>query len=522
VIAMLVRPPTQRGKTPLKTRRDHADIAGLAVGTEFEQAKKPSRRLQSLQIMAKPNPKSKGKSEPKLTRVAFRVSRLTEFCSKRELQNQTGHSIEDWPLVVLKELMDNALDGSEETEIAPAILITVGHGSIKIQDNADGIGADTIQSILDYTIRVSSREAYSAPTRGCQGNALKTVLAMGYVLARDDADSDADAAGVTIIESRGIKHRIEFRVDHINNQPKITHTKTPSTVKVGTKITVKWPPKLDLLDWAEDRFKQLAESYTWINPHLTLRGVWKGKQFVNVAATNSNWEKWRPRNPTSPHWYDEVRLQRYLAAHVARDRDMGRHRTVREFIAEFRGLSGTAVQRKILEEVGCSHQSLAQFFGVDRVNRQGIAKLLASMCKHSKPVAPKHLGIIGAEHFKQRFLAAGGNADTFKYEQRMGVTDDGIPYIVEFAFGLHQLGLTQEGHVTRKIITGANWSVGINNPFRAFGSTGEGLESTLAKVRANANQPVICALHLASAYIQYADRGKSSIILTDDAEQPDE
>ena len=74
--------------------------------------------------------------------------------------------------------------------------------------------------------------------------------------------------------------------------------------------------------------------------------------------------------------------------------------------------------------------------------------------------------------------------------------------------------------MSRKIVTGANWSVGISNPFRAFGSTGEGLESTLAKVRANASAPVICALHLASAYIQYADRGKSSIILTDNAEQP--
>ena len=157
-----------------------------------------------------------------------------------------------------------------------------------------------------------------------------------------------------------------------------------------------------------------------------------------------------------------------------------------------------------------------------QVNHNGIAKLLASMRKHSKPVAPKHLGIIGREHFKQRFLAAGGNVDTFKYEQRKGMTEDGIPYVVEFAFGLHQLGLTQEGEVSRKFITGANWSVGINNPFRAFGSTGEGLESTLAKVRANASQPVICALHLASAYIQYADRGKSSIILSGDGEQPDE
>ena len=76
--------------------------------------------------------------------------------------------------------------------------------------------------------------------------------------------------------------------------------------------------------------------------------------------------------------------------------------------------------------------------------------------------------------------------------------------------------------MSRKFVTGANFSAAIGNPVRRFGSTGEGLDSTLAKVRANATAPVICALHLASAYIQFADRGKSSIILTDDAEQPDD
>jgi hypothetical protein len=167
--------------------------------------------------------------------------------------------------------------------------------------------------------------------------------------------------------------------------------------------------------YAENKFKQLIDSYAWFNPHLSLRGVWFGREFINVKATNPNWEKWGPRNPTSPHWYDESRLQRYLAAHVARDRDLGQNRTVRQFIAEFRGLSGTAVQRKVLEDVGCSHQSLAQFFGVDQVNRNGIAKLLAAMRRHSKPVAPKHLGVIGVEHFKHQILATGGNIETFKY-----------------------------------------------------------------------------------------------------------
>jgi DNA topoisomerase VI subunit B len=485
---------------------------GRPFAANFEQAKTPNTDPRFLQIVAKP-------AEPKLTRVAFKVSRLMEFCSERELQNQTGHSVYDWPLVVAKEAMDNALDACEEAEVAPDITVIVDSGTIIVRDNAGGINAETIESILDYTIRVSSREAYVSPTRGAQGNALKTILAMGYVLDRK-IGSDADAAGITIIETRCIRHQIEFRVDHINNQPKIIHTTAKSRVEVGTKLTIKWPPNDDLLEYAEDQFKSLVQAYAWFNPHLTLRGVWFGHEFINVQATNPTWEKWRPRDPTSPHWYDESRLQRYLAAHVARDRDLGQHHTVRAFIAEFRGLSGTAVQRKILAEVGCSHQSLAQFFGVEHVNRKGIAKLLAAMRRYSKPVAPKHLGVIGEEHLKQRFLAAGGNIDTFKYQCRKSMTGDCIPYIVEFAFGLHQSGLSQNVAVSHKFVTGANWSAGINNPFRRFGSTGEGLENTLAEVRANAGQPVICALHLASAYIQYADRGKSSIILTDDAEQP--
>src|SRR5262249_26012534 len=160
---------------------------------------------------------------------------------------------------------------------------------------------------------------------------------------------------------------------------------------------------------------------------------------------------------TSPHWYDEARLQRYMAAHVARDRDLKRDRPVREFIAEFRGLSSTAKKRQMPTELGCSHVSLREFFGVERVNSAGIAKLLAAMKKHSRPVAPKLLGVIGVEHLKARFLAAGGNMDTFKYGCRKFVTSGGIPYIVEFAFGLHQSGLSQRGSVPRKILVGANW-----------------------------------------------------------------
>jgi DNA topoisomerase VI subunit B len=100
------------------------------------------------------------KPEPKLTRVAFRVSRLMEFCSERELKNQTGHSVYEWPLVVAKELIDNSLDACEEAEVAPDISVIVEADTIIVQDNADGIDAGTVESVLDNAIRVSSREAY--------------------------------------------------------------------------------------------------------------------------------------------------------------------------------------------------------------------------------------------------------------------------------------------------------------------------------------------------------------------------
>ena len=99
---------------------------------DLSKAKTRDGETRFLQIVAKANHatrrKSKKRAEPKLTRVAFRVSRLMEFCSLRELQNQTGHSYYDWLLVILKELMDNGIDGCEEAEVAPVMVITVTCG----------------------------------------------------------------------------------------------------------------------------------------------------------------------------------------------------------------------------------------------------------------------------------------------------------------------------------------------------------------------------------------------------------
>jgi DNA topoisomerase VI subunit B len=165
-----------------------------------------------------------------LHREAFEVSRSLDFCNKKQLTVETGHPPEEWPLVILKELLDNSLDAAEEAGVAPEINVRVstempgGAGEITIADNGPGIPPKVIEGILDYTIRVSSREAYVSPTRGAQGNALKTLVAMPYALDGKQ--------GVTVIAAQGVAHIISFRVNLLKQEPVLDHDRVPSPTTI--------------------------------------------------------------------------------------------------------------------------------------------------------------------------------------------------------------------------------------------------------------------------------------------------
>ena len=443
-------------------------------------------------------PKPIVRSAPLLQRVVFKSDRLGEFVGRRELTAQIGHPPDEWLVVLLKEALDNALDACEETLVAPELTIDVSTapGAVTITDNGPGIAPDTVRNILDYTSRASSREAYVSPTRGAQGNALKCVVAMGFALDGQ--------RGVTVIESRKVLHEITFRVDQLRQRPVIDHQQTSSLLQKGTRLRV------DLacpLDEAEAEFLQIADDFAWVNPHLRLRVVWDGVERIVRQPSNPDWRKWRACDPTSAHWYDQPRLTRYIAAHVARDQDHRRDRMVREFIAELRGFSGSAKQKQVLDQTALARSPLSSLFGPDgSPDSDRITDLLHALKTFSKPVKPLDLGLIGKDHLLSCFGAVGLQPETFKYKKDAGVVD-GLPWVVETAFGWCP---TQE---RRRIVVGVNWSVALGNPFRSFGRTGEGLESLLVDQESGRNEPVVFVLHFVCPRTQYTDRGKSAIVL---------
>lgn len=436
-----------------------------------------------------------------LQRATFRTSRLLDFFSEKELVAQIGHQVAEWPLVAVKELIDNALDACEEAGAAPRIRVTVNERGITVTDNGPGMPPATVRSVLDYTVRASSREAYVSPTRGAQGNALKTLIGMPFAL-------NPDIGAVLDIDAKGTRHVISCTVDRIRQEPKIEHHTEAVKDGEGTDVRVRWPadlPRSNLVG-AKARFLQIVADYAWLNPHLSLELEWFGERVLTVKATNPAWRKWKPSDPTSAHWYRPSDLERLIAAYVTHDRDHGRARTVREFIAEFRGLSGTAKQKAVLNATALAREPLTAFIADSgNLNSAKVRSLLTAMQAHSRPVKPQDLGIIGEEHFKQRFAAAGCEMESFAYQKVM--ENDGQPAVMELAFGWCP---ERDG---RLLVTGVNWSAAIINPFRQLGGPhGRSLDTVLTSQRVAEDEPVIMVAHLAQPRVQYTDRGKSAVV----------
>ena len=222
---------------------------------------------------------------------------------------------------------------------------------IKVADNGPGIADDVVEDILDFSVRVSSREAYVGPTRGAQGNALKTVLAMPFALDGE--------AGRVVIESQGIRHEIAFGIDRIAQEPRAEHRRSPSPVRTGTVVTVEWPGFIKL-NPARIRARIGRDLYKFatFNPHLHLTAGSAATAEKVYEPTDTAWRRWRPSDPAPAHWYDLDRFERLVAATIHRDRQLGRVRTVRELVAGFRGLSGTAKQKEVLADLGMARASL--------------------------------------------------------------------------------------------------------------------------------------------------------------------
>ena len=223
--------------------------------------------------------------------------------------------------MVIKELFDNGLDAGEEAGIAPVIKVTITTGKERSRrasssrTTVPAFPAQRSPASSTTTIRISSREAYISPTRGRQGNALKTILPMSYVLGGEGQRRDVD---------RGARHKHRHhcsRVNQIKQEPIVKDIRRRSAVKIGTRVTVFWPDACEAID-RRRRDRRAAQQFIWVNPHLTLRFTVNGKDAASASSPAiPSWSKYRACDATSAHWYSLEQFERYAGALIARDQE---------------------------------------------------------------------------------------------------------------------------------------------------------------------------------------------------------
>jgi DNA topoisomerase VI subunit B len=437
-------------------------------------------------------------TQTQLLRTTFTTDRRTEFFTAGELTMQLGYGRPMWPLVLVKELIDNALDACEATDVAPEIAVELKADSITVSDNGPGLKQSIIAMSLDYDKRVSDKKNYVAPTRGQLGNALKCLWAAPFV--------STGRKSVVEISAGGLNHRVEVDIDRITQKPRTKHYTTPQpTVKNGTSVNVHWPEVASLPTSEENAefyqstvrgsLPELVRDFATLNPHASFALNVCGKNST-FKARDRSWRKWRTSDPTSAHWYRAEDLRELVAAYIR----SGKRLTVRDFVSEFDGLTGTQYRKRVLQEAELTDACLADLVAGSDVDMACVGRLLEAMQRNSRPPKPQRLGVIGKDNLRSALVALGVDSQGFEYAKAAQVgDDDGLPYVIETAFGV-----SRDRGEKRKLIIGLN-----NSP--VFRVTSTHLSEALSNCHVQTFDPVVLLIHQSSPRFAFLGHGKGSV-----------
>src|ERR671910_823872 len=390
----------------------------------------------------------------KLQRTTFEISRAAEYFDALQLSALVGVSQDEFASVCLKGLVDNSLDACETAGVPPVVGVKVEREDdlirLSVSDNGPGIPAEVVRKVLDYNIRVSDKAAYRSPTRGAQGNALKTVIGIPYALGSREP---------LVVEAQGASQRIKPWVDPAGT----VHFDYASAEMLleagGTTVSLEMPSgrMVDEDNYLAQDFdpRHWVRSFAAFNPHATVSYQAKSDGSEDTEIYKSTYEgpfkKYVPSQPTSPHWYSVESLKVLVFSHIAHARKGGRDLPLGEFVRQFQGLTSTAKARAVVKQMGEGFTHLSDFEG----DEGKVAELLGAMQAATKEPKAKALGFVGKEHF-ETFFKSIYDVREYKYMKKEGTMPSGLPFTFEFALAT----LDEPGH----LYCGVNFSPTFGDP----------------------------------------------------------
>lgn len=318
----------------------------------------------------------------------------TEFRDPNRIANKAGVKFADLPKVVVKELVDNALDAAGPggtVRFGPLAVTRTGDVRFFVANDGDGIpGTDEeVADLFSISRPLTSSKSVRQFSRGALGNGSRVVA--GVVLV---------CGGELAVYTRG--RRLELRTRFEDGTTEVVGSEpwagTGTQVEVTLRGTVAQHanPSGDLFDWGQT-----------------------AKELAKATATGGRWFAGK----SSPHWYDP-------AAFFELVRGVGGHPVRRLVTEQMDGLSGRDKARSACGE--------AWERGCETLTRAEADALLLRLQAATSPPSGDRLGRVGPG-----FMTGGG------YSKQYGTFDFHgavIPFVVE-AWACAAGGERPEGQV---------------------------------------------------------------------------
>lgn len=307
------------------------------------------------------------------------------------LHSLIGLSPDRWQEVIIKELLDNSLDAIDGLD-SKEIHITCMESLFSICDSAGGIPENVLDNIYDFNLYVSSKRHVRMVSRGCQGNALKSIIALCF--------------------------KENVNLYFVTDGKKITYT--PDATKIGLgHLEGAFAKIIEQTDQKPGVYVEVSIDMWFLAQHLF--PCWKVNPDVKIFVNGEEYRKYsETKNFTrdhSIHWYDLQAFSELLKRTAINFPE----KTTKQFISQF---SGT---QRIISKLNVPGKSLSDFYTDDSAIEDLFDRLRENVSKFRPQILEKFtIGkTTAAEMYEERFVG---------YRKAVGEYESNgadIPYLIE-------------------------------------------------------------------------------------------
>jgi hypothetical protein len=329
-------------------------------------------------------------------------SRGLDFVVLDELNKRTGIEAKDVLSFGLSELLCNALDEHDATEINIDVQTVGDFDVLTVSDNGKRkFKRSDLELVVDFENKASSKRGFMQVSRGILGNALKCLFGYSYALA----ESRELVPQPITISSTTVTYTISISPNKIGQVIESQITEIPRIDDRFTSVKVSFPANRDrTLSESMRELRDKIRGSGNVNPTRKITFNLYGEKGTTGIAQGGQ----EIRQETSVLWYTSKQFIELFEDYLRTSPDT----QVKDFIEMFRGFSRKTAIRDILQEVnGPNVDAKAQKMQfvpsspLKDLSDHTVKRLFQVMKSRSKPISkrsiPDVLGCVGQEYFER-------------------------------------------------------------------------------------------------------------------------